>query len=508
MKKMNTTEVKFECPNCEGKYSLNEFLEHNSDAWNDYINQKTQQELKLREGEIRQDEVSKQEQVLKIELNKIQQKHQQDLQQNQAEITELKHQLVQENQAQALVVEQTKNQYQDEIKNYQVQIQKLTLEQETQLKLNQEKINTLRVASEQEKSGAIKLLNQQIESLKKELLDQKHQQDLLVKTEKQTIEQQYQEQINNQKAEIQRLKQAQASQIELTKAQLEAQKAAAVQEKDNAVQLLNHQLEALRLKQTNEIKTALQTKEIELSEKIHQLEKEKSALILKNNENRLINNKIKGENFEHEVEGELRKSFGFSDQIEKITDVDKKADYLQIVRNEQKKELGRIVYEVKNAEWSDRWEAKLVEDTAKQKAKYGILVATKFNDKYHDVPFVKSAANDNIYLTDADSFIFVAQILRKMMENENYYHQKVKELSANQQDALFSKYKQNHEMLVRFFEQKLPEFKKKFETQLEAILKVGTNLNKQADILEKAHNSLKKEYTKRIAEELQKISTI
>ena len=505
---MNTTEVKFECPNCEGKYSLNEFLEHNSDAWNDYINQKTQQELKLREGEIRQDEVSKQEQVLKIELNKIQQKHQQDLQQNQAEITELKHQLVQENQAQALVVEQTKNQYQDEIKNYQVQIQKLTLEQETQLKLNQEKINTLRVASEQEKSGAIKLLNQQIESLKKELLDQKHQQDLLVKTEKQTIEQQYQEQINNQKAEIQRLKQAQASQIELTKAQLEAQKAAAVQEKDNAVQLLNHQLEALRLKQTNEIKTALQTKEIELSEKIHQLEKEKSALILKNNENRLINNKIKGENFEHEVEGELRKSFGFSDQIEKITDVDKKADYLQIVRNEQKKELGRIVYEVKNAEWSDRWEAKLVEDTAKQKAKYGILVATKFNDKYHDVPFVKSAANDNIYLTDADSFIFVAQILRKMMENENYYHQKVKELSANQQDALFSKYKQNHEMLVRFFEQKLPEFKKKFETQLEAILKVGTNLNKQADILEKAHNSLKKEYTKRIAEELQKISTI
>ena len=508
MKKMNTTEVKFECPGCGGKYGLDMFLKHNSEALNNLINQKTQQELKLREGEIRQDEVSKQEQVLKIELNKIQQKHQQDLQQNQAEITELKHQLVQENQAQALVVEQTKNQYQDEIKNYQVQIQKLTLEQETQLKLNQEKINTLRVASEQEKSGAIKLLNQQIESLKKELLDQKHQQDLLVKTEKQTIEQQYQEQINNQKAEIQRLKQAQASQIELTKAQLEAQKAAAVQEKDNAVQLLNHQLEALRLKQTNEIKTALQTKEIELSEKIHQLEKEKSALILKNNENRLINNKIKGENFEHEVEGELRKSFGFSDQIEKITDVDKKADYLQIVRNEQKKELGRIVYEVKNAEWSDRWEAKLVEDTAKQKAKYGILVATKFNDKYHDVPFVKSAANDNIYLTDADSFIFVAQILRKMMENENYYHQKVKELSANQQDALFSKYKQNHEMLVRFFEQKLPEFKKKFETQLEAILKVGTNLNKQADILEKAHNSLKKEYTKRIAEELQKISTI
>jgi len=32
MEKMNETEVKFKCPSCGGKYSLNEFLEHNSDA--------------------------------------------------------------------------------------------------------------------------------------------------------------------------------------------------------------------------------------------------------------------------------------------------------------------------------------------------------------------------------------------------------------------------------------------------------------------------------------------
>jgi len=149
-----------------------------------------------------------------------------------------------------------------------------------------------------------------------------------------------------------------------------------------------------------------------------------------------------------------------------------------------------------------------VVDTAQQKAQYGILVATKFNDKYHDVPFVKSSENDNIYLTDGDSFVFVAQILRRMIENENYYRQKVKELSINEKNALLSKYEKEHEALEQFLAEKLPGFKKKFDTQLDAILKVSHTLNKQVDTLEKVHNSLKKEYTKRIAEELQKISTI
>ena len=510
---MNETEVKFKCPSCGGKYSLNEFLEHNSDAWNDYINKKTQQQLKIREGEIRQDEVSKQEQVLKIELSKIQQEHQQNLQQSQDEITKLKHQLVQENQAQALVVEQTKNklkeQYQDAIKNYQAEIQKLELDQKAQLKLTGEKIAALKASAVQAKNSEIQLLTQQIKNLEKELHDQKDKESLVIQTEKQTIEKQYQDQINNQQLEIQRLKQNQKAQLDLAQTNLDAQKAVIMEIKNSEIQLLNQKIETLKSGYDNEVKTALQAKELELNEKIHQLEKEKADLILKNNENRIINNKIKGENFEHEVEGELRKAFGSSDDmIEKITVADKKADYLQIVRNSQRKELGRIVYEVKNAEWSDKWEAKLVVDTAQQKAQYGILVATKFNDKYHDVPFVKSSENDHIYLTDGDSFVFVAQILRRMMENENYYRQKVKELSTNEKNVLLSKYEKEHEALEQFLIEKLPGFKKKFETQLEAILKVGHTLNKQVNILETAHNTLQKEYTKRIAEELQKISTI
>jgi len=348
---MNATEVSFECPGCGGKYGLDMFLKHNSEALNNLINQKTQQELKLREGEIRQDEVSKQEQNLKIEVSKIHQNYQQDLQQSQAEITRLKHQLMRESQAQALVVEQTKNHYQDEIKNYQAQIQKLELEQKAQLKLTEEKFIALKASTSQAKNSEIQLLSQEIEALKKQLLDQKDKQSLIIQTEKQTIENQYQDQLNAQKAEIERLKQAEIAQLTLAQTNLDAQKAAITQTKDSEIQLLNQKIETLNSSHNNEVKVALQTKELELNEKIRHLEKENADLVLKNNENRVINNKIKGENFEHEVEGELRKAFGASeDVIEKITVADKKADYLQVVRNNQRKELGRIVYEVKNAE--------------------------------------------------------------------------------------------------------------------------------------------------------------
>jgi len=51
------------------------------------------------------------------------------------------------------------------------------------------------------------------------------------------------------------------------------------------------------------------------------------------------------------VENELYRSFGYIDKIEKITkSIDaQKADYLQIVRDSNGNELGKIVYEVKNA---------------------------------------------------------------------------------------------------------------------------------------------------------------
>lgn len=77
------------------------------------------------------------------------------------------------------------------------------------------------------------------------------------------------------------------------------------------------------------------------NDKILQLE-------IANATNKVIQNKTKGENFEHDVHGELLKVFE-EDRVTKITSQDKKADYLQEVILDSKL-IGKIVYEVKNAE--------------------------------------------------------------------------------------------------------------------------------------------------------------
>lgn len=171
-----------------------------------------------------------------------------------------------------------------------------------------------------------------------------------------------------------------------------------------------------------ELEKAIAQHEIKLTKQTHEeinvLKTKITELEKANLQNKLIQNKTKGENFEHEIEAELRKVFEPDDIISKITDQDKKADYLQEVRQDNNV-IGKIVYEVKNAEWNNNWEKKLIEDMAKQNSKYGILIATSFNNKYPGIPFKRSDYNPNIYLTDSESFYFVGQILKTLIKIEH-----------------------------------------------------------------------------------------
>ncbi|QGS52038.1 DUF2130 domain-containing protein [Spiroplasma tabanidicola] len=154
---------------------------------------------------------------------------------------------------------------------------------------------------------------------------------------------------------------------------------------------------------------------------------------------KVIQNKTKGENFEHDVEAELRKVFP-DDVIKKITSQSQKADYLQLVK-ENNVEVGKIVYEVKNATWSKTWEKKLIEDTAKEGAKYGILIATSFNDQYRGIPFKVSDENQNIFLTDADSFAFVGHIIRTLIKTEARLLEKYSRDDKNEKVESFNKWR-------------------------------------------------------------------
>ncbi|ATG97496.1 DUF2130 domain-containing protein [Mesoplasma lactucae] len=347
------------------------------------------------------------------------------------------------------------------------------------------------------------LLNQ-IKSLEAEL-------DNKVKIKASEIDKQYQEKLALNNMDIQKLKlelksEQEKAKINLENKEKELNQTNEINNQNQKAKLeqqiadLNNKLEQEKLSFEDKKNLALQKQEAEYNKQINELQQAINA-------NRLIHSKTKGENFEHEVEGELRKAFGFNDSIEKITDRDgEKADYLQIVKDNNNHELGRIVYEVKNAEWKDTWINKLETDAAKKKSKYGILVATSFDEKFHDVPFVKADGKDGIYISDPQSFIFVAQILRKMIEIEAE-KENILAKSLNQDtEQIVNECKRKLEALEDFSVSKLPALKKKLDTQLEDISKVSKSLIKHSDTLDKAERNLRSSVFDKINEELGKIN--
>ncbi|AXK50890.1 DUF2130 domain-containing protein [Spiroplasma alleghenense] len=231
-----------------------------------------------------------------------------------------------------------------------------------------------------------------------------------------------------------------------------------------------------------------------LNNEIFNLNNQITDLKHANDLNKVIQNKTKGENFEHEVEAELRKVFEPQDIIEKITAMDKKADYLQTIR-ENEKEIGRIVYEVKNAEWSNAWEKKLTEDMARQKSKYGILVSTSFNKKYSGIPFKRSDENPNIYLSDPESFIFVGQILKTIIFAENKF--------VEEKDF------EGHEEKIKIFNQwkdtQLPVLSKLFNDSFERIKSAESGIAKQVDEVRIAREKMQSHWIKNIKDYLEKL---
>jgi len=238
-------------------------------------------------------------------------------------------------------------------------------------------------------------------------------------------------------------------------------------------------------------------------------QEEINELKVKNAENRILQSKTKGENWENEVENELRASFGYIDKIEKITKSTdaQKADYLQIVRNSQGQEIGKLVYEVKNARWSDSWIPKLVQDVANNKTKYGILVTSSFSEKFHlDVGFVKSPDYENIWIADPWSFIFVAQIIRKLIEVENNFDAAKKQLTANSDKEMYGKYIDTVNELEEYMTYELPKFIKSFNKQVSDLEAVENSLNKNVAKISKVKDVLSKKFNKEVKERLEKIT--
>jgi len=301
----------------------------------------------------------------------------------------------------------------------------------------------------------------------------------------------------------------QVKEIEISKVKIENQYKDKLNYLNENITSLKNTLESTIAQKDSDKELTVAKLTQEYSDKLSKKNEEISTLKQLNSENRIIQNKTKGENWEREVENALCASFDYYDKIEKINNtVDaQKADYLQVVRDPNKNEIGRIVYEVKNAHWSDAWIPKLVQDAANSKAKYGILVTANFSDKFHlDVGFKKSDDYDNIWIADPLSFIFVAQIIRKMIEVENGFEVAKKKLTDNSNAQMYQEYMDTVDKLKDYMSFQLPNYIKSFKKELGDLEKIENSLNSNATKISKLRIKMEKDFNKEVKTYLEKIS--
>ncbi|WP_026389854.1 DUF2130 domain-containing protein [[Acholeplasma] multilocale] len=321
----------------------------------------------------------------------------------------------------------------------------------------------------------------------------KEERELLIANKANEIEKEYTDKINQYKLELATLQNNQETLILKKEAQFRDEIKPVIDQLKELVQ--TREIELINKQNEFEIKLASVQQEVE---KRYQTQIEE--LKIANAQNKILQSKRKGENFEHEVEGELRKAFGMYDSISKInnTTADKKADYLQVIKNSQGNEIGKIVYEVKNAIWSEAWEGKLATDVANNKTKYGILIATSFNDKYNGIPFIRSEKYPNIWITDSESFIFVGQIVRKLIEVENDFELKTQKLTGEVSDDLIKEYEEKKVKLDEYWTIEFPKTWKIIETELKAIDSVRSSLDNNSAKLTKASTRLSSQFKDKI----------
>ncbi|MCE8163832.1 MAG: DUF2130 domain-containing protein [Candidatus Moeniiplasma glomeromycotorum] len=186
--------------------------------------------------------------------------------------------------------------------------------------------------------------------------------------------------------------------------------------------------------------------------------------------------KEKGEELEKYVTEKLQEAYNGADDISKITHVGTKADILQIIHNEIGKPVGKIIYEVKNeAKWDNKWLEKLEKDMVGEQADFGILVATCRKGN----PIWKPTPQQNILVSDDDSFIFASQMARLLIFSR---------LRANLEERPEERVKK----LEEWVKEKLPNYLLKLEKHFTEWEKDIGRINTSVKSMEKNREEMRK----------------
>lgn len=113
-----------------------------------------------------------------------------------------------------------------------------------------------------------------------------------------------------------------------------------------------------------------------------------------------------GESLELELETKLRAEFP-SDQISEVKKGVRGADITQVVIDKLGRDCGTILWESKNAKWTDGWIAKLKEDQRQAKSDIAVLVSVNLPEKDKDYLYL-----NGIWVCNWKNFLGLAMALR------------------------------------------------------------------------------------------------
>lgn len=113
-----------------------------------------------------------------------------------------------------------------------------------------------------------------------------------------------------------------------------------------------------------------------------------------------------GESVELEIEKKLRSEFP-TDQIGEVKKGVRGADITQVVIDKLGRNCGVILWESKNAKWSEGWISKLKEDQRQAKADIAVLVSVNLPEKDKDFYY-----KDGVWVTSLKGFLGFAIALR------------------------------------------------------------------------------------------------
>ena len=130
---------------------------------------------------------------------------------------------------------------------------------------------------------------------------------------------------------------------------------------------------------------------------------------------------IQGEVLELTIEKKLKDSYP-QDEISEVKKGVRGADVTQKVFDKKGQMCGTILWESKNAKWSDTWIAKLKEDQRQSKSDLAVLVSVDLPDDIKDKGVGYKSC---IWICSSSTFDILAMSLRFNLVNIYYEKQKV-----------------------------------------------------------------------------------